>query len=259
MKLGEHIFSLEEYFKLIEQVREDNYLTDVRFLFFYLKKLEKLMVLRKSVTTNYEQCGGRSSTTVIKELQLDKSVKTKHIDTLSSNELQEFIMSNANKIKYNDSNSSICGKTQTRIDTFHYDRDPEYFLEYLYVERPYRNCGLASILINEAKNSSINNDVFTLAGSMQPLDATPDRFLKFRQWLNRQHFKSGRFANLSYVDFYTLSKIYNKLGFNIDYNPALTHPRIEMQLTPESIPEDKKLPDEFTRYLKNKQTTILFK
>ena len=256
MKNNNHIFSLEEYLRFVEQTKIDNILTDVRFLFFYLKRLNKLMVMKKSVTV--DDSVAKTSTTSIRELKLDKSLKNTTIDKFSRNELEDFIMSNPHKLIYNDSQNAIYGTTQTRVDTFNYDRESEYFLEYLYVNKAYRNCGLAKTLINEAKNSSINNGVFKLTGQMRPIDIQPEHLVGFRQWLNRVSRQTGLFKKLSYVDFHTLAKIYTQLGFNIDDKPRYTDPRLIMNLNENSIPADKKLPEEFTRFLRNKHTALLF-
>ena len=151
-----NIESLEEYLYQTNISREQNNLTDTRYRFFHLKKLDKLMIMKKSVTVDTE----KTSTTSIRELKIDKSLNNTINSALNNDEMPDFIMTNQRKIFLDTSESAICGKTHTRIDTFAYDRDPEYYLEYLFVEKPYRNYGLATELINEAKNSSINNNVF---------------------------------------------------------------------------------------------------
>jgi len=256
MKNNNNIFSLDEYLSFVEQTKTDNELIDVRFLFFYLKKLNKFMIMKKSVTASADIA--KTSTTSIRELKLDKSLKLSSIDPTSSEEMEDFILSNARKIIYNDSEYAIYGKTQTRVDTFNYDRDPEYFLEYLFVKKQYRNCGIAKTLINEAKNSSINNGINKLTGQIRPIDTQPKHLIKFRQWLNELTNQTGLFKNLSYVDFQTLVKIYTHLGFSINDDSRFTDPRLLMKLNEKSIPADKKLPDEFTRFAKNGHTTMLF-
>lgn len=257
-KNNNQIYTLADYLKKINIENQENDMIDVRFYFFYLKKLQKLMVMRKSVTANPRKTCTCASTTVIKELSLNKPITSNSISSLSSKEMADFIMTNSEKILYNDSFLSTIGETQTRVDTFSDGRDPAYALEYFLVSKPFRNEGLGSLLINEAKNSSINNNIYKLSGEIMPIDDQPKHFLELRKLINELSKKTGRFKNLSYVDYDTLRKIYSSLGFSIIDNPRYTNPRLEMILNTTSVPEDKKLPDEFTRFLKNKHTTILF-
>ena len=251
------IIKLSEYIDSIDKQNKDNPVIAARLNFFYSEKYKNLLVMKKSVS--FQKDCPKTSTTTIRDVRLENMLRKYNLRKFSLEDRQEFILENAKHMLIDpDYESAIGGMLTTIMDE---DSKPYVNLDELDVLRQYRNKGVATTLINELKNSTVNNGLSDIKGSFTPLDVkgfvysyvhteTPIHY----QIINYLAHKFGILKKYSFIDKNALAEIYDKLGFTLD---NMTDRHLSMHVDQSSIPTDKKLPDEFTKYAKNTNTFII--
>jgi len=255
--MNDSIIKLSEY---IEETKKDNTKTkssDIRLSFFRLKKLNEIMLLKKSVS-----CGSfdfKTSSSLVRPLIINKPLTHIDLRLLSPKEIEYIINDNIDSILINRYSPSEIGTLETRISGM-YNEEKILFLDCITVDPKYRNYGLAAELINDLKNSAVNNNFHTIRGEIMPLDHKGFIYYGHHtpliyQLINYLSYKTDRLKEKSFIDFKALCKIYKKLGFDIDKE----NHSISMNVDNTSITPDKKLPNEFTHFDKNNETLIIYK
>ena len=255
--MSKHIITLQEFFDQIKAENVQSESSDVRLNFFRLKKLKNILLLKNSVS-----CGSfsdiKTNTTTVNPLLINDALIKTDLHSLSSDEIKYLVNDKANSILIDHSYPSSIGTLDTKISSLYGD-DDILFIDSLSVNPEHRNCGIATELINYAKNSAYNNGFHRISGEVLPLDKYGFCFYGYPtplpiQLLNYFSYKTGLLRDRAFVDLNMLFKIYKKLGFDVDK----VNQQISMDIDETSIPSEKRLPKEFTNFEKNKETIVLY-
>lgn len=260
-----NLVSLQDY---IDKIKNDNIEqknTDARINFFYNKKLNKLMLRKRSVVCNNTSV--KTSTSTIRPITIiDSSLKKYSLSKLTLTEKEDFVMSNLDKLFCFNQPSDAVADMETSIIDSEETGDQVIYLDNLDVDKIYRNCGLASTLIDELKSTCLNTNLLNVRGTLLPLDKEGFVYSNikgytplFNKLLNYFSYKTGLLKSHAFVDRETLTSIYTKLGFLIDSKESLVENEktLILNVNENSITPEKRLPVEFTNYEKNKKTLIL--
>ena len=256
--MSKKIIKLAEF---IEETKKENLEalgSDTRLNFFRLKKLNQILLHKRS--TSCIPADIKTSSTTIRPLIIKEPITTMDLRLLLPDEVEELLNENADRILIDNSKEGVAGYLDTRHTNF-YGEEDILFLDHLCVEPEFRNLGIASALINDLKNSAYNNGIPYISGEILPLDTKAYvHYLKghtpaLSRFFNYLSFKTGILKKKAYVDIDSLRKIYTKLGFAIE---GMDERQLSMTTEEMTIPAHLRLPKEFTSYTKNDDTLILY-
>jgi len=251
-KLDENkLIILEDYINKVIQLNHERDEQDIRLKFFYNKKLQQILLLKKVNT-----CAQRYDVSRTFIHTLDSPFE--YTDFENKKEFKQHILDNLDVIFYNPE------PIAELVDSngIYYPREEKTcYLERFEVDKEYRNLGLGRKLINTLKSSCFNNSQKTIKGQIIPIDTEAHALYSqekstpiINQIINHIAKKTGLFKNSSFTDITHLKEIYKHLGFQVNESTR----DLKLSVNPLTITLDNKLPKSFTSFDKNPDTLILF-
>ncbi len=254
----EKVELVQDYIERITAQNKKDYATSRKKLvetrpnFFYVPKLNEMMLMQKNVTVR-----AKISDVELYILKRDKKLNNVDLSTLSPEQRKEYFMENLkNYTAYTDSPVGTRLNLIDKMDYINLLSPTINHLSVLKVHHYYRGLGLAREMINELKNETTTNGYDIITAKMSPLDnfnfGDPD----YQKLTERVHQISPERPTSDPVRIDSLANIYKKLGFKVNSNYRLKDNRnISMEVNQDDIKN--KYPEYYGEFYFHDKTDIL--
>lgn len=204
--------AIKEYIEKTKQFNRAEETRDKRISFTYNPKLHKILMTEHE---QYIEPPFYSHTKVYELLEKRLSIK---LSKLSPEHRKQFILDHIDEFTFK--NLSIAFM-QTSVGCYLHDEtfditERTICLDNIFTTPEKRNCGIGTMLINQAKNSCLVNNLDSISGQIVPLDAKA--YMRERNIDKLNNFLAynlGLMKKNAYIDMHSLSKIYDKMGFDV--------------------------------------------
>lgn len=256
----EKVELVKDYIDRITEQNKKDYATSRKKLvetrpnFFYVPKLNEMMLMQKNVTVR-----AKISDVELYILKRDKKLNKIDLSTLSPAQRKEYFMDNLqNYTAYTDSPVGTRLNLIDKLDYVNLLSPTINHLSVLKVHHYYRGLGLASEMINELKNETITNGYDLITAKMSPLDNFNFGDPEYQKLTEEIHKISPERPTSDPVRIDSLANIYKKMGFKVNSNYRLKDNRdISMDVMASDIKKKEKYPEYYGEFLFHDKTDIL--
>lgn len=252
---------LEKYIKNVIRKNNDDEKHDIRLKFFYNKKLNKILMLRRATSCEIQPTSSIYSPELIQTIssstrliEINTPFKTHPEELTTPKDVKNLLLNNIDRLTCSE---STIAKLDTSTTIGEGEKDNQLYLERISINKNLRGNGLSHKLINYVKSSAINNGRTSISGNIVPLD--PEGFREYCNRCNIIRTSPPNFheenENKNYISLDDLFEIYKKLGFIVNKDNRKLSMNIDNNT---EIPQEDKLCSSFTSYTKNPKTLIMF-